>query len=159
MQTNTVRRELTEEMIVQATPETVFPLLCPVREYDWLDQWECELVWADSGHAEDGCVFRTWYPGMGGKDTWMVSRFEPGQAIEFVRMNPSRAMRYCITLHPEGRATRLVWRQVHTSLDELGRSLVENLDKGAYAGQIKWLEANLNHYLETGECLRRETRA
>ncbi len=156
MKKKTKRRELVEEMMARATPEKVFPLLCPVREYDWLEYWECEVVWSDSGVAEDDCIFRTWYPGMGGKETWVVSRYDPEKAVEFVRMNTSRVVRYRITLHPEGENTRLKWRQVHTSLDELGRTLIENLDERAYAHQIKGLEKRLNHYLETGACLREE---
>jgi hypothetical protein len=27
--------------LVSAAPEAVFPLLCPVREYEWLDGWNC----------------------------------------------------------------------------------------------------------------------
>ena len=28
---------------VEASPEQVFPLLCPVREYDWIAVWQCEM--------------------------------------------------------------------------------------------------------------------
>jgi hypothetical protein len=27
-----------------AAPAQVFPLLCPVREYEWLPHWRCELL-------------------------------------------------------------------------------------------------------------------
>ena len=42
-----------------APPERVFPLLCPVREADWLDGWDPLAVYTDSGIAEPGCVFIT----------------------------------------------------------------------------------------------------
>lgn len=145
--------ELVGEMIASAPADKVFPLLCPVREFDWLEYWKCEVVHTDSGYAEEGCIFRTWFPGMGGKDTWVVSRHEPDTLVEFIRMNQSRVMRYRITLHPKGSSTRLVWHQKHTSLDEMGEHLVENLDKDAYARQVKYLENCLNHYLRTGEKL------
>ena len=28
---------------VEAPLEEVFPLLCPVREYDWVEPWKCEM--------------------------------------------------------------------------------------------------------------------
>ena len=27
-----------------ATPAGVFPLLCPVREYEWIEPWSCDMV-------------------------------------------------------------------------------------------------------------------
>jgi hypothetical protein len=44
---------------ISATPERVFPLLCPVREYEWLDSWHCRMVYSESGVAEDNCIFET----------------------------------------------------------------------------------------------------
>lgn len=44
---------------VSAEPEAIFPLLCPVREFDWIPTWDCDLVYTGSGIAEEGCVFRT----------------------------------------------------------------------------------------------------
>ena len=31
-------------MTINALPETVFPLLCPVREYEWIEPWCCDMV-------------------------------------------------------------------------------------------------------------------
>jgi hypothetical protein len=44
-------------------PDLVFPLLCPVREYEWLDGWECEMIYSTSGIAEDSCIFKTAHAG------------------------------------------------------------------------------------------------
>ena len=46
---------------IEAPPDSVFPLLCPVREAEWLAGWSevLEMVHSDSGLAEDGCVFMT----------------------------------------------------------------------------------------------------
>ena len=29
---------------IDAEPDKVFPLLCPVREYDWIKGWECRMI-------------------------------------------------------------------------------------------------------------------
>ncbi len=45
-----------------ASPEKVFPLLCPVREADWIPGWRYALIYSESGVAELGCVFTTHDP-------------------------------------------------------------------------------------------------
>jgi len=47
---------------IGATPEKIFPLLCPAAEYDWIENWDCELVFSRSGVNEEGCIFtdRSW---------------------------------------------------------------------------------------------------
>src|SRR5271167_3067103 len=45
--------------INDARPEEVFPLLCPVREADWVPQWQYRMIYSESGVAEQGCVFIT----------------------------------------------------------------------------------------------------
>jgi hypothetical protein len=27
-----------------ASPDKVFPFLCPTREYDWIEPWKCRMV-------------------------------------------------------------------------------------------------------------------
>jgi len=48
-------------MQLNAGAKTVFPLLCPVKEDDWIDGWAdvCTIVYTDSGIAEEACVFET----------------------------------------------------------------------------------------------------
>ena len=59
-----------------APPEKVFPLLCPVREADWVPGWQYRLIYSGSGLAEDGCVFST--PNDAGPETvWMVTHYDP----------------------------------------------------------------------------------
>ena len=50
-------RSYTQKLV--AAPEAVFPLLCPVREADWIAGWDPLLVVSGSGVAERDCVFTT----------------------------------------------------------------------------------------------------
>ena len=70
---------------IEGTPERVFPLLCPVREVEWLDGWAYRMVHSVSGLVEPGAVFTTSAPGEA--DTvWVVSRHDPSLGIvEFCR--------------------------------------------------------------------------
>ncbi len=148
-----VRRLFEAEMRLSAAPEKVFPLLCPVREYDWIPHWKCEMVWSESGIAEEDCIFRTWFPGRGGKETWMVCRYEPNETIEFVRFNTSLAVRYRIRLGREGDITTAHWSQLQTGLDEMGNTIIENTSPETYAALMKSIKEMLEHYLRTGEML------
>ncbi len=70
-----------------APPERVFPLLCPVREAEWVPGWEYRLVYSKSGVAELGCVFTT--PNEDGSETtWMTIEYEPPRRIGFVWVWP-----------------------------------------------------------------------
>ena len=73
---------------LDAPPERVFPLLCPVREALWLPGWSAEILHSVSGVAELGCVFRTRDEG-GRERIWTVSRHEPDPGlIQFVQFVP-----------------------------------------------------------------------
>ena len=43
---------------IKGTPEQVFPLLCPVRETDWIPGWTTDWVISNSGLAEQNCIFQ-----------------------------------------------------------------------------------------------------
>lgn len=79
------RATLRSRMRLDASPERIFPLLCPVREYDWIPTWSCDMIYSESGVAENDCVFATRLPGRGPRESWVVVRYEPPLAIEFVR--------------------------------------------------------------------------
>jgi hypothetical protein len=49
-------------MQLAAAPDKVFPLLCPTREYDWIEAWKCRMIHSDSGYAEPDCIFKTDFP-------------------------------------------------------------------------------------------------
>jgi hypothetical protein len=162
MQTITQSPPITDRSRVHRTgsfevggpPEEVFPLLCPVREFDWIKAWDCDLIYTASGVAEEGCVFQTANPADGGTDTWVVSRFEPEGRISFIRVNPLRTIRYDVFVErtPAG-GSALRWEQEITSLTEAADAHVRSLDQEAFTRQISTLEAMLEHYLRTGEAL------
>ncbi len=143
----------TYTMRIEAQPEVVFPFLCPTKEYEWIDRWECRMVYSDSGFADLDCIFTTNFPGEG-PDVWMVSRYEPPKEIQFVRINDSRAMRFSISLRGNGdKTTTAVWRQVITGLTPEGNKLVEAFSDEQYATEMGTLERMLNHFLTTGMML------
>jgi hypothetical protein len=150
------RRTRSATMRLRSDPENVFPLLCPVRESEWIETWQCAMVHTESGRAELDCIFKTAFPSDGPEDVWVVSRYEPPRRIEFVRVNPLRVMHYTIALQPlapgESEAT---WTQVLTGLNAEGDRFIQSMDDAAFSDRMAALEGMLNHYLKTGAMLRR----
>jgi hypothetical protein len=58
------------ELIIAADPQKVFPLLCPVREYEWIEPWQCRVRYSESGVAENNCIFETDFFHNGGREIW-----------------------------------------------------------------------------------------
>jgi hypothetical protein len=142
-------------MHLPAPPERVFPLLCPVRERDWIETWEATIVHSDSGVAELGCIFVTDEP-HGAESVWTVSRYEPAQGIiEFVVVTPRLLVTtLAVALHPEGDGTRAEWRRTFTALSRRGEKALARLAGPAYETRLERLQGQLEHYLRTGEMLR-----
>jgi hypothetical protein len=148
------RTVLAYTMNLNGTPEQVFPLLCPVREYEWIPSWKCTVVHSVSGVAELDCIFKTDFPEDGPEDTWVVSRYEPAKAIEFVRVNPLRAIHFTIHCVKAGTSTsQWVWTQTVTGLNAEGNALVKGMTQESHTARRAALEKMLNHFLETGKML------
>ncbi|WP_321473933.1 SRPBCC family protein [uncultured Paludibaculum sp.] len=130
---------------IAARPEAVFPLLCPVREYEWLDGWQCRMIYSDSGVAEDNCLFETNFHGQ--KMIWTVARYAPPRRIEFTVLAPDDlAVRLQIELKAHGSSTRIQWRRAFTGLSERGNLQIHEWRTERDAE----LTAGIEHFLKTG---------
>jgi hypothetical protein len=144
-----------------AAPEKIFPLLCPVREADWLPGWKYRLIYSDSGVAELGCVFTTPNPpGSAAPDrasaetTWIVTDYDPaafrihylwidsGHIITELRIQLARS-------GGEGTRTHIHYR--YTGLSPEGNSDLEHYDQKWFESKMQNWETTINHYLRTGK--------
>jgi hypothetical protein len=130
----------------------VFPLLCPVREYDWIDGWQCEVVYTESGTAENNCIFVTEFPDSG-RQVWNVSRYEPDMRIEFVMIGADLASRLNIQLTESGGETTLRWERIFTGLTPEGNRLAALHDEEWMQTLGDRLHDMMGHYLSTGRML------
>jgi len=136
--------------LLNAPPRRVFPLLCPVREYQWLPHWRCQLLYSASGVAELGCVFATEFPDRYGREVWVVSQYQPDEKIAFVLVGPITATRYEVTLAAIGEQTEITWRQEVTGLDREGDRLLEGECEERFAKIMLFVNEQLQHYLQHG---------
>lgn len=147
---NRIRREYTQTL--SATPQTVFPLLCPVEEDKWIPEWSPEFVLSCSGVAEEDCIFQT--PGKPNSSIWIISRYEPEQFhIEMYKVTPEHTVGK-LRIQVSGKnkkETKATISYEYTSLGEDGDLFLEGFTEESYAEFMKIWEDALNHYLITGE--------
>jgi hypothetical protein len=142
-----VRVRRTFRQSLAAAPASVFPLLCPVRERDWVPGWDPPLVITRSGFAERDAVFTT----LDGdrESVWYTIEFDPPRRIAFVKVTPGVvATRITITLEPDG-ATRSFAdvEYEYTALGTAGRDLVASMTAERYGEFMAEWEDQLNRYL------------
>jgi hypothetical protein len=138
--------------INNASPEKVFPLLCPVREAEWVPDWKCRMIYSQSGVAELGCVFTT--PSEhGGDTTWLVTQYDPGSfRIAYAWVAPALVLAQLeIKLQASSEHKTAAHIQYsYTGLSEQGNSVVEHYDRAWFEHKMKHWETAINYYLRTG---------
>ena len=140
---------------INAIPEKVFPLLCPVREAEWLDGWQYTMIYSESGLIEDGAVFST--PHDGEPDTvWIVTKHDPGKReIEFARFTPaSRTCVLRIAVRAKAEDSSFVdISYTYTATTPAGNAFIESLTEEAFMEAVGFWEESVNYFLETGKKL------
>jgi hypothetical protein len=149
---NRATRTYTQQLV--GSPAEVFPLLCPVREADWIEGWDPLLVVSSSGVAESDCVFTTAADPMDA--VWYVTRHEPEAGfVEMLKITPGvTACRLAIQLRPRAGGSEATITYSHISLGPRGDEFVASFTEDHYRRFMQDWEARLNHYLRHGSPLR-----
>jgi hypothetical protein len=138
-----------------AATDRVFPLLCPVREAEWVPGWEYRLIYSQSGVAELGCVFTT--PNEKDPETvWLVTEYDPSSfRIAFAWVWPGLvATQLRISLHQKAQdLTEANIQYTYTGLSEEGNREVERYDQAWFRNKMQSWEKAINHYLTTGRLI------
>lgn len=148
---NPLRRiSFTAQRKFQASPEEIFPLLCPITELDWLPGWNCKLLHSQSGYAQLNCVFRTTFFGL--DEIFICTRYEKKLAVDYLRVSEHISGKLDIKLldHYDGTTTG-VWLITLSALDETGSVMLENISDAQELFQ-QAIDA-LEYYLKNGEML------
>ena len=145
---NRATRTYTQHLV--AEPAVVFPLLCPVREADWIDGWSPTFVISTSGLAEPDCVFAT--PAEPHNAIWYITRREPAAGfVEMIKITPNvTACRLTIQLRPAPSGSEAVITYSHTSLGPEGDAFVASFTEDYYRKFMHDWESRINRYLRHG---------
>jgi hypothetical protein len=120
---------------IHASPEQVFPLLCPELERAWLPGWDYRMIHSATGVAERGAVFETAHAR--GTTKWLVTEHEHPRRIAFARFQPDGVVVHIeITLgrHLDG-TTAVCVEYTSTPTDETSRTIL------AASPEQDWLES------------------
>lgn len=149
------RSEKSALLHLNAPGDRVFPLLCPTREYEWVDGWKCDLIWSESGFAEPHCVFTTDFEREDAPEVWVVCRYEPGEGLSFIHTAPGfKTGRLDLSLEDGPDNTcRLQWTWAYTGLSRDGNDWIDNWTDDVFQTEVSIIEKELNHYLTTGAML------
>lgn len=72
------------QQTLKGRKKEIFPLLCPVREKEWLKGWDYNMIYSESGYAEKGCVFET--NNNYGSYRWVITKHDSENfEIQFVK--------------------------------------------------------------------------
>ena len=136
------------------TVEELFPLFCPAREADWIPGWDCELIYTDSGYAEEKCVFRTGKSNSAGDGVWVFTGYEKNKFVEFVRFQEDVLTHAKITVTDNNDGTvTATWNVITTALTERGNKEVGKMKEGDQRHDVH--SKLIDHYLKKGETIKR----
>jgi hypothetical protein len=149
-----VRVTHTFTQTLDAPPAAVLPLLCPVREAEWVPGWSPALVLSDSGVAEPDCVFTTPDAAAGpdAEAIWTVlAQDADAGTVEMLKVTPGfLVVRLQVALRPapDGRCLADVTYR-YTALSASGEAYVAARTPEAYAAFMRDWERALNDFLRT----------
>lgn len=142
---------------IHALPEKVFSLLCPVREAEWLDGWQYNMIYSESGLVEKGAVFST--PREGEPETvWVVTKHDPAnREVEFTRItHQSRTCVLKIVVRIKDKNSSYVdISYTYTGISQSGNDFIDELTEEIFCEDMKFWEDSVNYFLKTGKQLKK----
>ena len=136
----------------KADSSAIFKQLCPSRELDWIDGWDCELIYTKTGYAHKDCIFTTGDANGLGKGVWIFTNYEEYKNVELYIVNSSFVEQVDITLQQIDKNRTLgVWTSTYTALNIEGNKIVESMKEidEDLVGALEGLE----YFLENGKLL------
>ena len=144
----------TSEQTLNGTIKEIMPLYCPVRELDWVEDWNPKVVYSNSGVVEEDGIFITSH----GKDdvVWIVTDFDVENGHVKMYYHVPNVLVTKLEIHVSSiteNETKALLTYSKTSLSEIGDKVLEDFIKENYDIMMDSWEKAMNHYLETGEML------
>ena len=149
-----IRVSWTYRQQLVAEPAKVFPLLCPVREAEWIDGWDPVAVFSRSGVAEPDCVFLT--EASPHDAVWIITKHDPGSGqVEMIKVIPTVTVcKVAIQVEPAEGGSVATITYTHTSLGPDGNEFILSFTEDYYQQFMRDWEARINHFLVHGSALR-----
>ena len=134
---------------IRASPEQVFPLLCPELEKAWLPGWDYRMIHSASGVAECGAVFETNHER--GTTRWIVTEHDRPRRVAFARWQPDGLVvhiQISLGRHREN-TTAVCIEYTSTPIDEAARAILASATDQQWLDDMAHWEGSMNTWLES----------
>jgi hypothetical protein len=146
---------VSKEIIINNRAKNVFPLLCPVKEYDWIPTWKCELIHSNSGFNEKGCVFTTENAYGSNSMVWTTQEFDLSTyTVRFTNFASSGfvvQMRINLFELEEGKTCKAVFNYEFIPVSDAGTIAVDSINPKDVETTVNNLGLLLNKYFNGQE--------
>lgn len=135
--------------------EEIFSLLCPVREKEWLQGWDYNMIYSDSGLAENGCIFET--DNDFGSYQWVMTKYDKNcYSVQFVKFIQGKTI-VIIDIELMDGDKDIVYCDIayrFTAIDDtiIGNMHAENTQE-IFNEHMKLWEESINHFIKTGKMM------
>ena len=157
------RVQVSHEEKIRTTPDECFALACPVEELKWINNFQFDMIYSDSGRNEINCIFREDMSGVfvmnvpGLSTYWQTTQYDPaGHRFHALLMYGGRAtgkFEWEVKDDGDGICTA-TWNLTYTALNEEGNDIADESLKDRMSMQLDFLAKSAKHYLEIGEMLK-----
>jgi len=137
---------------LDSNADQVFALMCPVREYDWIEGWETASIHTNSGLVELDCVFETHSANphaAGINAVWVAADHDPAaRVLRLYKIDPGVAVtRLDISVVPHDAGCQATITYQLTALSADGRKVVDGLTEEAYGAKMAEWKRDIEAYL------------
>ena len=147
---------------INADPDAVFALACPVEELKWIRNWSFDMIFSESGRNENNCIFREYMSGLFVLDLpdtatyWHTTRYDK-EARRFHALliyGGLAAGKFEFSVKKIGNDVAMAdWRLIFTTLTDAGNHIADESLRERLSGMLNFLAESARHYLETGTVL------
>lgn len=139
----------------KAKQEDVFNQLCPTRELDWIDGWECDIVHTTTGYAQKDCIFTTPKTNIFGEGTWVFTEYIPNDKVELIIVNEATLQKMSIGVKKiTNNLSEATWTVNIIALNNEGNNIIDSLGESIPA--LDKAINGLEYFLENGKLLEQE---
>jgi hypothetical protein len=135
--------------------DKVFPLFGPIREREWCEGWDPQILFSTTNLVEEHMVFRT--KGRFAQEEfyhWVITQYDPvHHHIEYTVSTQNRIWFIRVQCKAHGKQSMATVSYTFTSLNALGTELNAIALKKMFECELQDWEEAINYYLQTGTML------
>jgi hypothetical protein len=157
------RFHVTHKDRIKAPADQCFSLACPVEELKWIDNWQFDMIYSDSGKNENNCIFREYMSGLFVLNLpelstyWYTTLYDTeSHRFHALLLYGDRATgKFEFEVKGEGKDYSIAtWKLTYTALNNSGNNLADESLRDRMFGMLSFLAQSAKHYLEAGEMLK-----